>query len=117
MDSSFVTDVLRSMLYQTPSMLVAIAGIIVVVVNWRRASSASVFAVIAFAILLGSSLIMPAVQVSVWRSASATIATRANIQMVIGIVWALLHAATYAGLLVAVYLGRPASGPPPMSRR
>jgi hypothetical protein len=93
---------------QLPMFLVCLAASVIVLVRWKQAAQASIWALMGFASAAVLSILIPAVQAIIqqWVMQSGDVAQRASWFTSLAIVWSVLRAATYALLLVAVFAGR-----------
>lgn len=98
---------------QLPVLLVcAIAGV-VILINWSKGSSGSIWALLGFGIAGILCFAIPILQMGVqsWIMHSGHVADRMYALAAISIFWSGLRAVSYVLLLVAVFAGRPASRP------
>ena len=114
------TDVLKGILFQLPIFLASLAGLIVVIVCWRRSPAASLWAVLAFGLSLVLCIVIPVVQQVMWRmmmERAMGFDTRNTINMALTVVWSLLRAVSYVFLLIGVYAGRKSASVAPVAAR
>jgi membrane-bound metal-dependent hydrolase YbcI (DUF457 family) len=94
-------------LLQLPVLVACVAGLIVVVASWKKSPSASLWAVLGFALALALCFLVPLGQQILWRfMQDAEVVTRAKATSALGFLWSMLRAVTYVLLLIAVYTGR-----------
>ena len=103
------------LLPQTVPLAVAVVGLILSLVRWRTAPAASRWVLAASLLSLLAGLGAPVTYALVPQLASRNATPVSQIGIlyaVIGFVWATVHAASAAFLLVAAYVGRGASNVP-----
>jgi hypothetical protein len=106
---------LSTFVMQLPSLLVCLAAGVVLLVRWRQAPGASLWALLGFGLAALLGLIIPVVQSTVqyWLMNRGDMARHAAIFGALAMVWSVLRALTYVLLLVAVFTDRPAQATPP----
>lgn len=106
------TDLLRMffsmLLANLPTLIVCVVGLVVVLVNWKRAPRAAIWALLAFALALVIYLGMPALHTVLqrWVFQGSDQASRVWVFTAVGLVWSTLHGCCYVLLLVGVFTDR-----------
>src|SRR5258706_15848631 len=97
---------------QLPTLLVCVVAIVMVIVKWRLSSRASLWALLGFGLGLIICILIPMslAIIQTWALQTANKAQRGVLFRGFSIFWSVLQGATYALLLVAVLIERPASG-------
>ena len=119
MNSSFPIKVfLSTFAMYLPILIVCLAAGVVIILKWRQAGSASVWALLGFGLALFLCFAVPIGQslLQYWVFQSGAQRGRVWVFTAFGIASALLHALVYSLLLVAIFAGRPKSDaalPPP----
>ena len=104
---NLLVEILRSLLIQSPMLLVSLVGILVAILGWGRAPAASLWTLLAFCLALLLCLLIPLGHHLTWRLlAESDAGARATANTVLGVVWTFLRAGSYLLLLVGVYAGR-----------
>ena len=98
--------ILEQELTLLPDIIVCMAGIVVGILYWRREPSASMYVVIAFALMLVFLLAHPVAWQVVRHSFESDPQTVRNINIAFAIFWSIERAIVGALLLLAVYSGR-----------
>jgi hypothetical protein len=99
---------------QLPILLVCLAACVIVLVRWKDAPRASLWALLGFGLSLGLCIVVPVVQTSVqtWMIRSGDAPSRTSVFAALALLWSVLRAVSYALLLVAVFAGRSGSPQP-----
>lgn len=108
-DNAQLTVLLSLFAAQLPILIVSLFGCVVVMARKKELSAAASWALMGFGLSIVLCVVIPVVQVMVqnWALTSGgTAAQRASIFTVLGVVWSLLRAVSYALLLMAVIAGR-----------
>ncbi len=92
-----------------PTLLICFVAGVVILGRWREASSASLWALLGFGLVLVLCFLMPLAQTMLqqWVIENGQRASRMWAFTAFGIVGSVLHALIYALLLAAIYAGRP----------
>lgn len=92
-----------------PTLIVCVIALAVILVNWKRAPRAAVWAAMGFGLTLVICLAMPALHALLqrWVFQGSDQAGRVWTFTALSLAWSALHAGSYALLLVAVFSGRP----------
>jgi hypothetical protein len=98
-------------LYTIPIIFVAIAAVIVCVMNWQKAPTAAMFCLIGFGLISFNSILGPIVTTFMIRSGGSP-GAMGQFLSVIGIVRVIFSVAGYVFLLIAVFTGRHAETKP-----
>ena len=101
---------------QLPTLLVCFVAIVLILGRWKEGSKGSMWALLGFALAAVLCFAVPVAQIVVqdWVSHSGhTTIEGVSVMAGISMVWSVLHAVTYALLLMAVFAGR--STAPPVS--
>lgn len=114
-DTNALLEIVRSLLYQSPILLISAVGFAVACFNRRRAPAASAWALAGFGLSLAVSVAVPVFQVLV-RQMMKNGGNATGLYQVTNFVWSVLRALSYGFLLMAVYVGRPKLTSPPPSR-
>ena len=108
-DSDQIKLLVSMLAVQLPTLLVCFAAAAVILVRWKDASKAAMWALLGFGLSMVLCIAIPVAQVGVqeWMKQSAgTSANRTTVFAALGFLWSALRAVTYALLLVAVLAGR-----------
>jgi hypothetical protein len=91
-----------------PTLAVSLAAVVVILIKWRQASSASLWALLGFGLALALCFVMPAGHTLLqhWVIQSGQQASRVWAFTAFGLIGSVLHAVIYALLLVAIFAGR-----------
>ena len=91
-----------------PTLLVCLVGCVAVIGNWKRLSSAAIWAALGFGVALLLCFLVPLGQTAAqaWIRQGGEVGSRASIYSSLSLLWSLLRAATYVFLLLAVIMGR-----------
>ena len=100
---------------QLPILLVSLVAVVIILVRWRQAPGAAIWALLGFGLALILCMLIPVVQTTVqsWALQNTDVAHRASLFSSLAILWSVLRAISYALLLVAVVAGRSAPQPVP----
>jgi hypothetical protein len=92
-----------------PTLMVCFVAGVVILAKWRQASSAALWALLGFGLLLVLCFVMPLGQTLLqqWVLESGQRESRMWAFTAFGIAGSVLHAVIYACLLVAIFAGRP----------
>jgi hypothetical protein len=107
------TDQLKTFLslfaVNLPTLLVCCIAVIVIFTKWRQASSAAIWALVGFGLILILCVVMPLGQTVLqhWVYQSGDRLSRMWAFSALGVASSLLHAVIYTFLLVAIFAGRP----------
>jgi hypothetical protein len=103
--SNSLTIVLSGLLYQAPSLLAGLLGIIFAAINWHRAPRASMWAMLGFVLMMVVGLASPIAQqiFFVNRASSPNFIIWLRLA---SLSFSLLSGASHVMLLVAIYVGR-----------
>jgi hypothetical protein len=97
---------LPQLVYALPTLLVAIAGVIVCIVNWQKAPTAAMFCLIG-SCLIGFNAISSAFATYLMVQFNASVGPMKAWWAFIAIVRVLLNVSGFVFLLIAVFSGRP----------
>jgi hypothetical protein len=109
-DTALLTTLLTLFAGQLPILLVSSVGCVVMMGRWNDGSCAAGWALLGFGLALALCVIMPVGQTLVqnWVVGSGlSMVQRAWAFTALGVVWSVLRAATYALLLMALWVRRP----------
>jgi hypothetical protein len=109
-DPALLTTLLTLFAGQLPILLVSLVGCLVMMGRWNDGSRAAGWALLGFGSSLALCVVMPVGQALVqsWVVASGpSMVQRAWAFTALGLVWAILRAATYALLLMALWVRHP----------
>jgi hypothetical protein len=110
-NSAQLTTLVSLFAAQLPVLLVSVLGCLVVGVRKNELSNASLWAFMGFGLSVVLCVLIPVAQTLVqnWvMDSGQSMAQRASVFTILGVVWSLLRAASYALLLMAVVGGRSA---------
>jgi hypothetical protein len=109
-DPALLTTLLTMFVGQLPILLVSLVGCFVMMGRWNQGSRAAGWALLGFGLSLALCVIMPVAQVLVqsWVVGSGqSMVQRAWAFTALGLVWSVLRGATYALLLMALWVRHP----------
>ena len=109
-DTALLTTLLTLFAGQLPILLVSLLGCLVMMGRWNDGSRAAGWALLGFGLSLALCVIMPVGQTLVqsWVVGSGqSMVQRAWAFTALGLVWSVLRAATYALLLMALWVLQP----------
>ena len=119
--SSSLTFLWPQLLYAAPVIFVAIAAVVVCIMNWQKAPTAAMFCLIGFGLIGFNALLGPILTTLMFHSGESP-GMMAPLWSIIAVVRIILGVAGYVFLLIAVFNGRqgetkptPFSAPPPHS--
>lgn len=92
------------LLTQLPVILVCLVGLLVTLSQWNRGGSASLWALLGFALGLSASVLPALSHAAISRYLLSD--QRYYVMNLIAICWAIVRATSYALLLVAIFAGR-----------
>ena len=104
-DPALLTTLVTLLAGQLPILLVSLVGCLMMMGRWNEGSRSAGWALLGFGLSLALCLIIPVVQTLVqnWAVQSGnSMAQRATVFTVLGLVWSVLRAATYVLLLMAL---------------
>lgn len=104
-DPALLTTLVTLLAGQLPILLVSLVGCLMMMGRWNEGSRAAGWALLGFGLSLALCLIIPVVQTLVqnWAvQSSNSMAQRATVFTVLGLLWSVLRAATYVLLLMAL---------------
>lgn len=113
-DTALLTTLLTLFAGQLPILLVSLVGCLMMLGRWNEGSSAAGWALLGFGLSLALCVIMPVGQALVqsWVVGSGQgMVQRAWAFTTLGLVWSVLRAATYALLLMALWVRQPGNEP------
>lgn len=99
---------------QLPTLVACVIALAVVVVRWKAAGNAAIWALLGFGLALILCAVIPVAQTAMqqWLIRKSTpIAEMRTTLAALGFGWSILRALTYALLLIAVFAGRSTSSP------
>ena len=102
----YLSVAISAFLYQLPVFIACVAGIIITVASWRKSPSASLWALLGFALALVLCVLVPLAQQIVFQLMQGEAMARAKLSSVLSYFWSMLRAVSYVLLLIAVYAGR-----------
>ena len=111
-DTAQIKMLLSMFAIQLPTLFVCFVAGVVILGRWKQASNGALWALLGFGLATILCIAIPVAQVGVqeWVTQSGwTIAQRTSVFAGLGFLWSVLHAVTYALLLVAVFAGRASS--------
>jgi hypothetical protein len=91
--------------YALPIILIAIAALVVCVVNWQKAPTAAMFCLIGFG-LIGLNSIIGAFLITLMVRSSGSTGTPGELLSIINVARVILNLAGFVFLLIAVFSGR-----------
>jgi uncharacterized Tic20 family protein len=109
-DTALLTTLLTLFAGQLPILLISLVGCLVMMGRWNDGSRAAGWALLGFGLSLALCVIMPVGQTLVqnWVVGSGqSMVQRAWAFTALGLVWSVLRAATYALLLMALWVRQP----------
>ena len=91
-----------------PVLLVCVIAILAIASNWKRLSTAAIWAAAGFGLALLLCFVVPLVQsvVQTWVTQGGNIGQRASLLGGLSVLWSLLRGVTYVFLLMAIIMGR-----------
>src|SRR3954466_4986416 len=107
---NYLSVAIAAFLYQLPVFIACVAGLIITVTSWRKSPSASLWAMLGFALALALCILVPVGQQIVFQLVQGEAIARAKMNSVLNLFWSMLRAASYVLLLIAVYAGRREQG-------
>ncbi len=113
MDDSAIRMFLSMFAVSIPTLLVSVIGCAVVISNWRRLTSAAVWALLGFGIALLLCFVVPIAQtlIQTWVRQGGEPASRASMLGGLSFLWSMLRAVTYVFLILGVVMGRSRQAP------
>ena len=105
-----------------PTMIVCLVACVVILAKWRQASSASLWALLGFGLLLVLCFASPIGMVILqpWLNQGGQLQSHVWVYSAFSMVLSVLHCVAYVFLLVAIFAGRSKAGaamPPPITGR
>jgi len=112
-DNAQLTTLLTMFVAQLPILIVSLLGCVVIVARKNELGTAFSWAVMGFGLSIVLCILVPVTQMVVqkwiWESGES-MAQRASVFAVLGLVWSVLRALSYGLLLMAIVAGRQRSG-------
>ena len=110
-DNAQLTALISMFVAQLPILIVSLLGCLVVAARRNELSGASAWALMGFGLSVILCIVIPVGQTLVQHwviESGGSMAQRASVFTVLAVVWAVLRAASYALLLMAIVAGRSA---------
>lgn len=108
-DTDQIKMLVSTLAVQLPTLVVCFVAGVVIIGRWKEASKGAIWALLGFGLATILCIAIPVAQAGVqeWmKQGSWTTGERASIFAMLGFLWSVLRALTYALLLVAVLAGR-----------
>ena len=111
-DNAQLTVLLSLFVAQLPVLIISLLGCVVIVARKNELSGAASWALMGFGLSIMLCILIPAAQAIVQKwvmEGGTSVAQRASIFTVLGVVWSILRAVSYGLLLMAILAGRNAA--------
>jgi hypothetical protein len=108
-DNAQLTALISLFVAQLPVLIVSLLGCVVIVARKNELAGAASWALIGFGLSIALCILIPAGQAIVQKwvmEGGTSLAQRASVLTVLGLVWSILRAVSYALLLMAILAGR-----------
>ena len=112
-DNAQLTALISLFVAQLPILIISVLGCVVIMARKNEVGSAATWALGGFGLSILLCIVIPVVQMFVQKwviEGGTSVGQRASVFTIIGVIWSILRAGSYALLLMAVIAGRTQRG-------